>query len=96
MILYIIVCCAAVLSAILCTIRVVRGPTFSDRVVSFELLSFVGIAAMAVIAMATNDPVFLDIILIWSLVSFMGTVGFSRYLESTASNSPHRAEEPQP
>jgi multicomponent Na+:H+ antiporter subunit F len=85
MILFLVVFVLSLLSAGLCTIRIFRGPTFPDRVISFELLSFVGIGAMGVIATATNEPVYLDIILIWSLVSFLGTVGFARYLTTPSS-----------
>lgn len=61
--------------------RLVRGPSLPDRVVALDLLGTLGIGVIAVYAIATNQPVFLDVAIILALISFLGTVAFAYYLE---------------
>lgn len=63
--------------------RVVRGPTLPDRVVALDLIGVL-IAAIAVVGSTrTGERYFLDIALIIALVSFVGTVAYARYVETT-------------
>jgi multicomponent Na+:H+ antiporter subunit F len=72
-------------AAILLTfVRLVRGPSLPDRVVALDLLSTLGIGVIAAYAIATDQPVFLDVASILALVSFLGTVAFAYYLEQRA------------
>lgn len=59
----------------------VRGPSLPGRVVSFDLLTTIGIGLIAVYAVMTNQPAFLDIAVVLALVSFLGTIAFAFYLE---------------
>ena len=69
-------------AAILFTfVRLVRGPSLPDRVVALDLLSTLGIGVIAAYAIATDQPVFLDVASILALVTFLGTVAFAYYLE---------------
>ena len=72
-------------TAILLTfVRLVRGLSLPDRVVALDLLSTLGIGVIAAYAIATDQPVFLDVASILALVSFLGTVAFAYYLEQRA------------
>jgi multicomponent Na+:H+ antiporter subunit F len=62
-------------------IRLVRGPSLPDRVVASDLLSTLGIGIIAAYAIATDQPVFLDVASILALVTFLGTVAFAYYVE---------------
>jgi multicomponent Na+:H+ antiporter subunit F len=62
-------------------VRLVRGPSLPDRVVALDLLSTLGIGVIAAYAIATDQPVFLDVASILALVTFLGTVAFAYYLE---------------
>lgn len=69
------------LAVVLCVIRLVRGPDLANRVIAFDLLSSLGIAVLAAYAVMTDQPAYLDVGLILALVTFMGTVAFSHYME---------------
>lgn len=69
------------LALVLASVRALRGPTLPDRVVALDLLTSVAIATAGTWAIATDQPAFLDAALVLALVGFLGTVGFSRYLE---------------
>jgi len=68
------------LTVLFAFIRIVRGPSLPDRVVALDLMSTAGIGIIAVYAISTNEPVFLDVAIILALVSFLGTVAFAYYL----------------
>ena len=65
---------------ILTTFRVVRGPELADRVLALDMLVSVGIGFIAVIAIKTGFTLYLDIAIALSLVGFLSTVAFARYI----------------
>lgn len=68
-------------AAILIFVRLVRGPSLPDRVVALDLMAALGIGIIAVYAIATGQPVFLDVASVLALISFLGTVAFAYYIE---------------
>jgi multicomponent Na+:H+ antiporter subunit F len=69
------------IAAFLAFLRVLRGPTLADRVVAIDLMASLAIGIIAVYAIASDNPVVLDIALVLALLSFLGTVAFGFYLE---------------
>jgi multicomponent Na+:H+ antiporter subunit F len=69
------------LALVLAFVRLVRGPTLSDRVIALDLTGTVGMGMIAVYAIARDLPVLLDAAIVLALISFLGTVAFARYLE---------------
>ena len=62
-------------------IRLGHGPRMPDRVISLDQLATLGIGVIAIYAIGTNQPVLLDVVLIIALISFLGTVAFSYYVQ---------------
>lgn len=69
------------ISIVITMIRFIMGPTLPDRVISLELIALTIIAIIALYSMITEESVFIDIAVIISLISFLGTIAFSYYLE---------------
>lgn len=67
-------------AAVTC-VRLLYGPSLPDRVVAFDLLSAFGIGLIASYALATGQYAFLDVAIAVSLITFLGTVAFARYIE---------------
>lgn len=65
-------------------IRLFRGPSLPDRVVALDLMATLGIGIIANYAIATNQPVILDVATVVALISFLGTVAFAYYVERRA------------
>ncbi len=61
--------------------RLVRGPSLPDRVIALDMMSTLGIGIIAVYAVATNQPVLIDVASVLALVSFLGTIAFAEYVE---------------
>ena len=70
------------LTILLAVVRLVRGPSLADRVVAVDLLSAVAVGVTGAWAVASDDPVYLDVALLVALIGFLGTVAFARYAES--------------
>lgn len=69
---------------VLAFVRLVRGPSLPDRVAALDLIATLGVGMIAVYAIATDQPVFLDVAIVLALISFLGTVAFAYYLERRA------------
>ena len=72
---------AITVSLVMTVIRLLRGPTLPDRVVSLDLVAYQAVAFMLIYAVLTGQPAFLDVSLVLALVAFLGTAAFARYIE---------------
>jgi len=70
-----------VLGAILTFIRLIRGPTLPDRVISIDLIGILIVCVLVVMAGDSGQQAFLDVAMVIALISFVGTVAYARYLE---------------
>lgn len=62
-------------------IRVIKGPTVPDRVVALDAIGINLIAITALVSILLKTSAFLDIILLLGILSFIGTIAFSKFLE---------------
>jgi multicomponent Na+:H+ antiporter subunit F len=72
-------------AACLTFIRLVKGPTLPDRVVAIDLIGVLMLCILVVTAATTGQQAFLDVGMAVALISFVGTVAYSRYIERTRS-----------
>ncbi len=61
--------------------RVIKGPTIPDRVVALDAIGINLVAVVALVSIFLKTNAFLEIILLIGILSFIGTVAFSKYLE---------------
>ncbi len=69
-----------VIAFFLTVVRLVRGPTTADRVLSLDLLFTLGMTFIAVFVLATGRDVFIDIAIALGLVGFLATVAYARFV----------------
>ncbi len=62
-------------------IRIILGPSMSDRVIALDMIGVNLIASIAVISIILKTRAFLEVILILGILSFIGTIAFSKYIE---------------
>ncbi|MCX6095473.1 MAG: monovalent cation/H+ antiporter complex subunit F [Candidatus Bipolaricaulota bacterium] len=80
-ILFFIVCAFLLLFAAFGMARIALGPTAADRVVALDTINTLVVAVMIVLGAAYDQVVFVDVAIIYALVSFVGTLYIARYLE---------------
>ena len=61
--------------------RVAAGPTPSDRIVAIDILGTIVVGFCAVFSVYTKQDYYMNIALSWALLSFVGTIALSKYLE---------------
>ena len=66
-------------------IRLLKGPTLPDRVIAVDLIGVLMVCLLVVTAAATEQQALLDVALVVALISFVGTVAYSRYIERSRS-----------
>ena len=62
-------------------LRVVKGPTMPDRVIALDLIATLLVGVIAVSSVETGDVIFLRVAMVVALFNFIGTIGFSWYLQ---------------
>lgn len=69
------------LSALLCVGRVARRCSFADRIVALDTLLVVVVTGIAVSVLRGEGRFFLDLLVVTSLLGFVGTVTVARFIE---------------
>jgi multicomponent Na+:H+ antiporter subunit F len=68
--------------AILCgVIRLVIGRTLVDRIVAIDMLTVISISLIALYAHVSGRFVYIDVALVYGLLSFLAVLAIARFLE---------------
>lgn len=78
---YLIALGLLLLSIALCIIRVVKGPTAPDRVVGLDTINSIVVVGMVVFGLATKNVIYIDVAIIYALLSYISTLFIAKYLE---------------
>jgi multisubunit Na+/H+ antiporter MnhF subunit len=70
--------------------RLARGPTLLDRILAFDLIATCAVGMTVLLSARWQTTVYLELILIFSLLGFVGTVAFVFHLHKT-DESPSRS-----
>lgn len=70
---------------LLAVVRLLKGPTLPDRVVAIDLIATQSVAMLASAAIAFNEPALLQPALVLTLIAFVGTIAFARYVAKRAT-----------
>ncbi len=62
-------------------LRVILGPTAPDRVVALDTINTLIVALMIILAVAYNQLIYVDIAIVYALLSFVTTLYIAKYLE---------------
>lgn len=76
----------------LCLWRIIRGPHFADRAVGADAIGVQLIGLVAVLVIRSESLVFVDGILVLSLLSFAGTVAAAQFLARPHVAVPGRSD----
>ncbi len=72
----------AVTFAIMITLyRVIKGPTIYDRVLAANAIGTKAVVLLALIGFAYGRPHFLDLAVVYTLINFVATIAFLKYVE---------------
>ena len=66
---------------LLALVRFIKGPSAADRVIAFDVLTIVAITGIVLAALAEGRGIYLDVALVYALLSFLGVIVIARYIE---------------
>lgn len=69
------------LAILMSIIRLVIGRTVVDRIVAVDMLTVISISLVVLYAHLTGRYVYLDVALVYGLLSFLSVVALARFLE---------------
>ena len=69
------------LAMILIIYRLVKGPNPSDRVIALDTIGICLISLVGLFSIIVETSFFLEIILLLAILSFIGTIAFSKFIE---------------
>jgi multicomponent Na+:H+ antiporter subunit F len=72
---------ALLLALVLTVLRLIRGPKTANMIVALDLIASIVMGYILVYSVFLDKAVYLDIAIIISLISFMGTIAISIYLK---------------
>lgn len=66
---------------LLCLFRMIKGPTAPDRAVALDTSVTVTTALLVLIGLILKRQIYLDVSLVYAVLTFVGSVTIARYLE---------------
>lgn len=74
-------------TTLLCLIRVIVGPTLGDRIIGINVIGTKTIVLIAIIAALLKESFFIDVVLVYALISFIGSFVIAREINETSGES---------
>ena len=79
------------MALLVCLVRLIKGPTTADRVVSFDASSAVVMSIVGVMRVIFKSVSYLDSIILIAIISFVSSVSISRFIgEGRVFNGNHK------
>lgn len=73
--------CMMLAGMLITMLRFILGPTAVDRVIAFDTMTIITLSLIAIIAHFSGRFIYLDVALVYGLLSFLGVLAVARYLE---------------
>lgn len=70
------------ISVLLALSRFLSGPSILDRIIGFDMIAICIVGMIILFSIWLDNPLFIEIMLIFSLLGFVGTVAFVSFLQS--------------
>ena len=61
--------------------RLLKGPTAADRMVALDAITNATAGVLLLIALISNRFIYVDVTLVYAILSFVGVIVVARYLE---------------
>ncbi len=66
---------------VLCLLRLLKGPTAPDRAVAVDTTATITTALLVLLGSTFGRYVYLDVALVYAILTFIGSVAIARFLE---------------
>lgn len=66
---------------VIALVRVALGPTTPDRIVGLDTINTIVVAAMVVLGAAFHEAIYIDVAIVYALLSFVTTLFIAKFME---------------
>ncbi len=74
------------LAMVISFFRLILGPDYMNRVVAFDALTIISISLIVFLSYILKRSAYLDVALVYGLLSFLGVIAVARYSERGGLN----------
>ncbi len=71
----------ASIGVLLAIVRMIKGPDVTDRVVALDVFTTITVALFVFFAMVFDRYIYIDVALVYGLLSFIGVLVIARFIE---------------
>jgi multicomponent Na+:H+ antiporter subunit F len=71
------------LSVLMSLFRFIKGPSTFDRIAAFDTMTISTIGLIGIISFLSGRFIYLDVAVVYGLLSFLGVIIISKYLEKS-------------
>ncbi|GAF15395.1 LOW QUALITY PROTEIN: Na(+) H(+) antiporter subunit F [Bacillus sp. JCM 19045] len=72
---------AKCVGALLCVIRVLIGPTLSDRIAALDTLALMLIGFVGILMIIQDTIAYTEVVLVIAILAFIGSIALAKFLE---------------
>ncbi|MBI5208320.1 MAG: cation:proton antiporter [Candidatus Firestonebacteria bacterium] len=83
---FLIISIILLLNAIICFIRVIKGPSILDRLVAINIIGTKTLIILILVAYFHGQKFYIDIAFVYALLNFVVTVAISKIIEIGGTN----------
>lgn len=69
------------ISIVISLYRIIRGPSFPDRIAAMDMIGVNLISGIAVISVLLKTKAFLEVILVLGILAFISTIALTKFIE---------------
>ena len=81
------------LAALIGLYRLIFGPTNPDRIVATDALNLIASVVLVLLALFFDSVLYLDVALIYAVLSFVGMIALARVIESNVDKNSNQQED---
>ncbi|MFZ5968680.1 MAG: monovalent cation/H+ antiporter complex subunit F [Bacillota bacterium] len=71
---------------VLCVVRAVIGPSAADRLIAVNVIGTKTIVLIAVVSLLLKETYFIDVALVYALISFLASIVIAEMIERRGGN----------
>lgn len=80
-------CIVLVFTILLCMIRAIKGPSAADRLIAINVIGTKTIILISMISFILKENYFIDVVLVYALISFVASIAISKFIETEGGKS---------
>lgn len=80
-------CIVLAFTILLCMLRAIKGPSAADRLIAINVIGTKTIILISLISFILKETYFIDVVLVYALISFVASIVISKFIETEGGKS---------